>query len=129
MISPKSVLKSEKPLHPHLYSPVESHLEIVFSRIFPPHFFSNFLFEFHKYFLLTFFSFLVQLYHLTYFTPPQRCNTKHSLVFLFSTLIFNSTRKTTETLSNPQNKKNSHILPTGQWYAPYCMVLHGIAWY
>ena len=44
-------------------------------------------------------------------------------------------------------KKNSHILPIGQWYAPsavindawycivlhgialYCMVLHGIAWY
>ena len=33
--------------------------------------------------------------------------------------------------------KNSHILPTEQWYAPsavinvpwYCMVLHGIAWY
>ena len=33
--------------------------------------------------------------------------------------------------------KNSHILPTGQWYAPsavihyarYCMVLHGISWY
>ena len=36
-----------------------------------------------------------------------------------------------------QQIKNSHILPTGQWYAPsaviqhagYCMVLHSIAWY
>ena len=37
----------------------------------------------------------------------------------------------------PDGAKNSHILPTGQWYAPsavindawYCMVLHGIALY
>ena len=36
-----------------------------------------------------------------------------------------------------RNSKNSHILPTGQWYAPsavinhprYCMVLHVIVWY
>ena len=49
-----------------------------------------------------------------------------------------------ETLKSLQNftramieEKNSHILPTGQWYSPsavnkhawYCMVLHGIAWY
>ena len=55
----------------------------------------------------------------------------------FKAPYFSKRRQSCDETAECRGRKNSHILPTGQWYAPsavinygwYCMVLHGVAFY